>query len=29
MKEDLILDDLGGIAGMETRIESFVDIFEN
>lgn len=26
---NLILDDLGGIAGMETRIESFVDIFEN
>ena len=25
---NLILDDLGGIAGMETRIESFVDIFE-
>lgn len=25
---NLVLDDLGGIAGMETRIESFVDIFE-
>ena len=25
---NLILDDLGGIAGIETRIESFVDIFE-
>ena len=25
---NLIIDDLGGTAGIETRIESFIDIFE-